>query len=1457
MADKPIGNMKFGIGVEGIDKTINSMDELQRKMKQAESAMRANAKAFDDGGKSVQGLNQKTKDLTTVMSLEEQKLKLLQKRRDEAIQKYGAESKQVDNLNTKINQSTAKYNAYNQQLTKTSASLEKQLVSSSKYGKQVEANNKVTEKEVAIAKKHGTEIDVVKAKQEGQRRNLEIMNKAVKDQSNEVTQLTKKYGANSTEVKEAQQKLQAYANEARKSEKNVDVLGNELKETEKAMKGVSTESKEATSSAGKLDGVFASLKKTVSGMGGIVKSGFGKIGSAIGTATKGVGMFLGAGALGAVANVGSKAFNTVKSSIDGALSRIDTLNNSTRAFKNMGVATEDITKNMDKLQEATRGLPTALDSAVSNVQLLTASTDDMGLSVDVFKAMNDAILGFGGDAQMVDSAVVQLSQSFSNGKVDAQTWNSMINSGLGPTLNALAKEMGTTTGALKEGLSSGSISVRQFQDALVKMDKEGGGGLQSLEKIAKDSTQGFGTAIANMKSAVTRGTAKMIEGMNKSLEKMGLPSFQEQIANTGKKFEAFLGGLGDSLPALAKNLSWVGKLFKGAFDVVGEVTGGALDILKGFGDKIGAWIDNIKKIWDAKGAVIDYKKLGLDAEGISRIYSAVGGFKKAFKRLTDTFDAVKQTFKDGDVIGLNKLGLSPDQVGAIWTGIDAIKTAFGHFTDYIKNAFNFGKGDGTPSGFFETLTNVMNFVVEKIIPTLIPLIGKALKAITKLLGGAQEIFKNIINFFVTELLPQIMPIIQDLAKSLGGIFDKITAWWDQNGDRIGKAIMNLLKLLSPIFKIAIEILKSFVKSVVGFIEGMVDAITGIIDVFSMVLTGDFTGLWDAIKRIFTGGIKAVWEWFNIMFIGKIFKGVAGLGKSVGGTFTSMWNWVKSLFTNGGDGAFKIFDKFSGWIRNIAGNLGNAVKNTVKGMWDGVKGFFSSGANGAKGIFDGFRGTIGNIANTIKNAVTGVFSGMWRTIKNTFSGGIDTIVHWFSDLPSKLGNAIRNGAGHVSNAFKGIFNGALKAIGGPVNGIIGGANWVLEKFGAPQIGRWDVPQYANGTDGSGHVGGPMVVNDGGGAEMVIAPNGQAMIPKGRNVMMNAPAGTQVLNAKETSLVLGQKGRIPFYKKGTGFLDGVKNMWDNTKSFVGNGINKVKQTIGDVMDWVGNPLDLATNAIMGAMDLGGITHVALDMAKGLGGKARDAFAEKVKALFKKKEEEESAGAGGDWAPVIRKAAKYMGQSISSAQVAGLVAQIMRESGGNQRIVQSPDVVDINTLSGNPARGLLQYIPQTFDAYKVAGHGNINSGYDQLLAFFNNSNWENDLQYGKSGWGPRGHRIRGYFNGGIARGPQVATLAENGYPEVIIPTEPSKRGRAMALLNQAKNMLGVKDQRNTPNGGGQSTDITALVSLMQQQNELLQAILAKNTDVVLDGKKMNKELSKIDSVTQRNNRRDLGLI
>src|SRR5690625_29771 len=169
------------------------------------------------------------------------------------------------------------------------------------------------------------------------------------------------------------------------------------------------------------------------------------------------------------------------------------------------------------------------------------------------------------------------------------------------------------------------------------------------------------------------------------------------------------------------------------------------------------------------------------------------------------------------------------------------------------------------------------------------------------------------------------------------------------------------------------------------------------------------------------------------------------------------------------------------------------------------------------------------------------------------------------------------------------------------------------------------------------------------------------------------------------------------------------------------------------------------------------------------------------------------------MIRKDAGRMSESITSRHVNGIIVKINRESGGNQKIVQSPQVVDINTLSGKPARGLLQYIPQTFAAYKMAGHGNIYSGYDQLLAFFNNTNWRRDLPYGKRGWGPTG--ARKYADGGIVDTKQLAWIAEGGWAESIISHDPAKRVRQQKIWQDTGDRLGFTNEKDN----GRPTEIT----------------------------------------------------
>mgnify|MGYP003063674040 CR=1 FL=1 len=189
---------------------------------------------------------------------------------------------------------------------------------------------------------------------------------------------------------------------------------------------------------------------------------------------------------------------------------------------------------------------------------------------------------------------------------------------------------------------------------------------------------------------------------------------------------------------------------------------------------------------------------------------------------------------------------------------------------------------------------------------------------------------------------------------------------------------------------------------------------------------------------------------------------------------------------------------------------------------------------------------------------------------------------------------------------------------------------------------------------------------------------------------------------------------------------------------------------------------------------------------------------------------------WKSDIRKAAKEMGVSVSKSDVNGIASLINAESGGDPKITQQ--IQDINS-GGNEAQGLLQYVPSTFKDYAKKGHTNIKSGYDQLLAFFNNKNWKSDYNP-NGGWGPTG--ARKFATGGIIRTDGLYNLAEDGHEEVMMSMDPKRATDTMKLMGYVQENLRGKDNNKRPNqvpnryGKSSSTSNSREIELMAQQIE-----------------------------------------
>lgn len=684
-----------------------------------------------------------------------------------------------------------------------------------------------------------------------------------------------------------------------------------------------------------------------------------KSGNALGSIWKVfAGSFL---ASGATKLVGA-GFDLIKGSISGAIDRVDTMNNAVRNFKNMGFEDSEINRTIGKggtLSQGIQGLPTALNDAISQVQLLASSTGDLGRSDQIFRALNDGILGFGGTTDQVNEAVIQLSQSFSNGKVDAQTWDSMINAQLGPTLSAIAKKMNLSMGELKEGLSKGTISVKDFQDQLIEMDTKGGGGLKSLNQIAKDSTKGIKTSIQNAKTAVTRGVGEVIEAMNKVLVDSKLGGFKGIIDGFGNAMETFLGVIAKGLP---KAVEFLGELIK--------------DLIK-FGSALKFILPFLVPAATAFGAFM-FQLKGIPAiiKNFNNLKNAITGIGKSLKIM-------------GAIAAANPFVLI---VGAI---VGAI-AVFGYFM-------------ATNEEFRNKVIAVWNDVKKVVIDTLIAIKDWGLKtwdSIKETASIAWNSFKTVVIQPISEVFQEIVSIVSAIVGFVAGIWT--------NFIEITRSYFEILKnvILAPVLFITSMItggwsearnnmiavwnnIKENALNIWNSIKNLFTIVTGAMISFGKILWNGFKteliNLWNFIKT----SASLIWNSIKAFFVAtwnSIKTTAANTWNSIKSTMINTWNSIKDNFWNIVSGIVQSAE--NAWT-NLKNSVSNAV-DRVKSIFDSLRdiNLFEIGRNIIQGLIDG----IAAKANAVVDKVKSIASG----IKNSITSALD--IHspsrWMRDMVGK-------------------------------------------------------------------------------------------------------------------------------------------------------------------------------------------------------------------------------------------------------------------------------------------------------------------------------------------------------------------------------------------------------------------------------------------------------------------------
>lgn len=772
---------------------------------------------------------------------------------------------------------------------------------------------------------------------------------------------------------------------------------------------------------------------------------------------KSFGTMFKASALGNLAAIGmSKGIQTLVGSVGGAISRVDTLNNSTRTFNNMGFNDSQITGAMDNINKSILGLPTTLDDAVRNVTLLASSTQDLDKSQKVFAALNNGILGFGGNSEMVNNAIVQLSQGFAGGKITGQEWLSMLNSGLGPALNAMAKDMGITTAELKDGLSKGKISVEQFQDSLIKLNTKGGGGLKSLEQIAADSTAGIQTGMTNARTAITRGVANMLQAFGPEKISGAISGFGNAV-NTGMKAVARF------ITAIMPTVEKFGQFMVNNFDTIKAVLAGIAVGIGVFAASMAAiqftgfitgLISTIKYMFafvKAFGLVQSAMAIGLApitliVAGIALLGAALVAIQMKFGTFSGILDGVKSVLSS--VWNAIKLLISGDFKGGIFGLAEdsAVIDYLFKFRDVLVGIGNFVK-DNLLSAF-DSLKSIWSQLVESMQPlidmfrsfweehgskvmTVLKYIGIAIAGIAiaplaaafGLLIGAVKILSVVLGFIANnfDLIKNIVLIVMGVAFApLIGLIALVVA---------------AFKFLPPVLQFIWSVMQSVWNGIVTAWNAIYATVSTVVSGILNVVTTVFTAIWTVISTILTTVWNVIstiatawWSMFKfwleliknifIIVFGSILIVILTVLQAIWGVIQTVWNAVYGFISS-------VLQRIWSGMQNIW----NAILNVIKTVWNAIWGFLSPIIQKIVSFFvTRFNNLKTNITN-IFNAVKSFISNTWNTIYGIIKGIVQRIINFFAPALTWLldkGKALMTG---LIDGIKAMFGKITSAVTG--------------------------------------------------------------------------------------------------------------------------------------------------------------------------------------------------------------------------------------------------------------------------------------------------------------------------------------------------------------------------------------------------------------------------------------------
>lgn len=666
---------------------------------------------------------------------------------------------------------------------------------------------------------------------------------------------------------------------------------------------------------------------------GITKSVTNLLDPAGSTAGKSMGSKVGSGlssffkssAMVAVGNLAAKAFSaaasTITSSLSSAVSRVDTMSNYSNIMKGLGYSASDAKDQITKLSEGIEGLPTTLDGIVTIQEQFTALTGSMDEATRLSLALNNATLAGGQGAEVASSAMQQWYQVIANGTPDLQSWR-IINAAMPAQLNQIAQSIlgaEATSTDLFKAWQSGTVTTDQVKNALVTLSEEGGDGITAFSEQALTGTAGISTAMTNMKTAITKNVANIVEALNGGENGSNITSIFAGLKSTinvfGSAINSFLKGHSEAISNVAGSLKTLldpNSMYDPS--KMQSMTDGILELVTGLANNILTLLPSLLQ------KLLDF--------GVS-LTNSIGTF---IPTLIETIlTLIPQLIQTVVSTIPSWIEAAVQLVNGICQGlITALPTLLATMPELINTMVS-GLASGIPQIMVVAVQLVLALVngIVQNLPSIVQSAVDIIYSLVSSLTNATNLFKvfdaalTIILAIAESLLSNLPYIIETALQIMTSLASGLLQFLPQVLKAIGQVLLALIAAIianiPAIAKTAIQILSAFSSYLINAIPRVVNAARNIPT---------------RIKEVFTGLKNSARTWgsdFMGAFINSIKAKIANLVSAVKGVASKIKSFLH--FSRPDEGPLRDYET---WMPDMVEGLAGSLKKRSHVLADAVQ-----------------------------------------------------------------------------------------------------------------------------------------------------------------------------------------------------------------------------------------------------------------------------------------------------------------------------------------------------------------------------------------------------------------------------------------------------------------------------------------------------------------------------------------